>query len=102
MAIDAVLLHRAGLLLKRVETKGRADHRLWAQSKRGFETQATLVLVPDEDVIPETRFTALGDDRIAYQGFGEGDSNLQMVSTFGDGIDTCWYWPAYAALLRRR
>ncbi len=54
-----------------------------------------------DELIPETRFAALGDDRLAYQVFGEGDVDLLLASTFGDGIDTCWYWPPYAAFLRQ-
>ena len=31
-----------------------------------------------EELIPETRFTVLGDDRIAYQVFGEGSVDLLL------------------------
>lgn len=59
-------------------------------------------LVPmDEELIPKTRFATLGEDRIAYQVFGEGEMDLLLASTLGDGIDTMWYWPPYAAFLRR-
>ena len=43
-----------------------------------------------EELIPETRFTAFGDDRIAFQAFGTGELDLLMVSSYGDGIGTNW------------
>jgi class 3 adenylate cyclase/alpha-beta hydrolase superfamily lysophospholipase len=51
--------------------------------------------------LPETRYATLGDDRIAYQVFGEGDLDLLYVSGSGDPIDMRWEWPSYAAFLRR-
>jgi class 3 adenylate cyclase len=57
--------------------------------------------VGDQELIPETRFAVLGDDRIAYQVFGEGDLDLLWVGSTGDGIDTRWYWAPYANFLRR-
>jgi class 3 adenylate cyclase len=53
------------------------------------------------DEIPETRFAFLGEDRIAYQVFGEGDIDLLYTSATGDPIDLRWGWPAYASFLRR-
>jgi class 3 adenylate cyclase len=53
------------------------------------------------DEVPETRFASLGDDRIAYQVFGEGDIDLLYTSATGDPIDLRWEWPAYASFLRR-
>ena len=50
---------------------------------------------------PETRFASLGEDRIAYQVFGEGDIDLLYTSATGDPIDLRWEWPAYATFLRR-
>ena len=54
-----------------------------------------------DDVDPETQFAWLGDDRIAYQVFGDRDVDLLLASPTGDGIDLRWYWPAYADFLRR-
>jgi class 3 adenylate cyclase len=51
--------------------------------------------------IPETEFASLGDDRIAYQVFGEGDIDLLYASATGDPIDLRWDWPEYADFLRR-
>lgn len=51
--------------------------------------------------VPETKYAALGEDRIAYQVFGDGDVDLLWVGSTGDGIDTRWYWPPYANFLRR-
>ena len=48
---------------------------------------------------PETRFASLGEDRIAYQVFGEGDIDLLYTSATGDPIDLRWEWPAYATFL---
>jgi class 3 adenylate cyclase len=50
--------------------------------------------------IPETRYALLGDDRIAYQVFGEGEIDLLYASATGDPIDLRWTWPAYADFLR--
>ena len=55
--------------------------------------------MPTEELIPETRFTALGEDRIAYQVFGEGNVDLIYLSPSGDSIDSRWEWPAYASFL---
>jgi class 3 adenylate cyclase len=43
----------------------------------------------------------LGEDRIAYQVFGEGDIDLLFVASTGDAIDLRWTWPPYADFLRR-
>jgi hypothetical protein len=58
--------------------------------------------VPHDELIPETRFTALGDSRIAYQVFGDGPVDLLVVESVGVGIDTNWYWPAHAIPARSR
>jgi class 3 adenylate cyclase len=57
--------------------------------------------VPPAQDIPETQFATLGEDRIAYQVFGDGDVDLLWVGSTGDGIDTRWYWPPYANFLGR-
>jgi hypothetical protein len=49
--------------------------------------------------IPETQFTSLGQDRIAYQIFGAGDIDLIYLPGVGDSIDLRWDWPAYAEFL---
>jgi hypothetical protein len=41
-----------------------------------------------------------GDDRIAYQVFGDGDVDLLWVPASGDCIDLRWDWPGYADFLR--
>src|SRR6516225_5990772 len=51
--------------------------------------------------VPETQFASLGEDRIAYQVFGEGDIDVVQVSATGDPIDLRWDWPPYASFLRR-
>jgi pimeloyl-ACP methyl ester carboxylesterase len=43
----------------------------------------------------------LGEDRIAYQVFGEGDVDVLYVPPLGDAIDMIWYWPPYVEFLRR-
>ena len=57
------------------------------------------VAVGDEG--PETQFAWLGEDRIAYQVFGEGDIDLLYSASTGDAIDLRWTWPPYADFLRR-
>jgi class 3 adenylate cyclase/pimeloyl-ACP methyl ester carboxylesterase len=48
---------------------------------------------------PETLYTALGEDRIAYQVFGEGEVDLLHVPAAGDCIDLQWDYPRYAEFL---
>src|SRR4051794_17549820 len=43
----------------------------------------------------------MGEDRVAFQVFGEGDIDLLFASTAGDTMDLRWYWPPYADFLRR-
>jgi class 3 adenylate cyclase/pimeloyl-ACP methyl ester carboxylesterase len=57
--------------------------------------------VPPDELIPETRFTALEGSRLAYQVFGEGPVDLLWVESVGFGIDTNWYWPSHARFLRQ-
>jgi class 3 adenylate cyclase len=51
--------------------------------------------------VPETRFARVGDDRVAYQVFGEGPPDLIYIAGTGDAIDVRWEWPPYALFLRR-
>ena len=51
--------------------------------------------------VPETRFASLGEDRIAYQVFGDGTFDILYTSATGEPIDLCWDWPPYASFLRR-
>jgi class 3 adenylate cyclase len=53
------------------------------------------------DEVPETQFARLGEDRIAFQVFGDGDVDLLFTSASGDTVDLRWYWPPYADFLRR-
>ena len=50
--------------------------------------------------IPETQYATLGEDRIAYQVFGEGEVDLLFVPPSGDCIELRWDWPPYADYLR--
>jgi class 3 adenylate cyclase/alpha-beta hydrolase superfamily lysophospholipase len=54
-----------------------------------------------EDQGPETRFAWLGEDRVAFQVFGDGDIDLLYVSASGDPVDLRWNWPPYARFLHR-
>jgi class 3 adenylate cyclase len=49
--------------------------------------------------IPETRYATLGEDRIAYQVFGDGDVDFLWVPPSGDCIDIRWEYPPFAAFL---
>jgi class 3 adenylate cyclase len=51
--------------------------------------------------IPETRFTKLGDDRIAYQVVGEGPPDLLWLAGLGEPIDARWDYPPCASFIRR-
>jgi len=51
--------------------------------------------------VPETRFAHVGEDRVAYQVFGEGPPDVVYVSGTTETIDLRWEWPPYAHFLRR-
>jgi class 3 adenylate cyclase/alpha-beta hydrolase superfamily lysophospholipase len=51
--------------------------------------------------VPETRFARVGDDRVAYQVFGEGPPDVVYMSGATETIDVRWEWPPYAHFLRR-
>jgi class 3 adenylate cyclase len=51
--------------------------------------------------VPETRFTWVGDDRIAYQVFGDGPVDLVYVANTTATIDLLWDWPPCAHYLHR-
>jgi class 3 adenylate cyclase len=50
---------------------------------------------------PQTKFARVGEDRIAYQVFGEGPVDLLWVIGTFETIDDRWEWPPYAHFLRR-
>jgi class 3 adenylate cyclase/pimeloyl-ACP methyl ester carboxylesterase len=50
--------------------------------------------------VPKTQFATLGDDRIAYQVFGQGPADVLWVPASGDCIDLRWDYPPYAEFLR--
>ena len=43
--------------------------------------------------MPETRFAILGNDRIAYQVFGDGEQDLLLVPASSDCVDLRWEYP---------
>jgi len=49
--------------------------------------------------VPETRYAPLGDDRIAYQVFGDGELDVLWVSGAADCIELRWDLPLYATFL---
>jgi class 3 adenylate cyclase len=51
--------------------------------------------------IPETRFTKLGGDRIAYQVVGEGPPDLLWLAGLGEPVDSRWEYPPCANFVRR-
>ena len=44
--------------------------------------------------VPETQYATLGEDRIAYQAFREGEVDLLFVPPSGDCIELRWDWAA--------
>jgi class 3 adenylate cyclase/pimeloyl-ACP methyl ester carboxylesterase len=54
----------------------------------------------DGELVPKTQFATLGDDRIAYQTFGQGPVDVLWVPASGDCIDLRWDFPPYAEFLR--
>jgi class 3 adenylate cyclase len=51
--------------------------------------------------VPETRFTWVGNDRVAYQVFGDGPIDLVYVMGTTLTIDLAWDWPPLAHFFRR-
>jgi class 3 adenylate cyclase/predicted alpha/beta hydrolase len=51
--------------------------------------------------VPETRFARVGEDRVAYQVFGEGPPDVVYMEGVTETIDLRWEWPPYAHFLRR-
>jgi pimeloyl-ACP methyl ester carboxylesterase len=49
--------------------------------------------------IPETRFTKVGDNRIAYQVVGEGPPDLLWLSGLGEPLDARWDYPPCASFV---
>ena len=54
----------------------------------------------DGESVPKTQYATLGEDRIAYQIFGQGPADLLWVPASGDCIDLRWEFPPYAEFLR--
>jgi len=54
-----------------------------------------------EDEGPETQFAWVGEDRVAFQVFGDGEVDLLYVSASGDPVDLRWNRSPYAQFLRR-
>lgn len=50
---------------------------------------------------PETRYAAIGADRVAYQITGDGPHDLLLTSGLWSHLDIIWEEPAIARLLRR-
>jgi class 3 adenylate cyclase len=51
--------------------------------------------------IPETRFTKVGDNRIAYQVIGQGPPDLLWLAGLGEPVDSRWDYPPCASFVRR-
>jgi len=51
--------------------------------------------------VPDTRYTRLGTDRIAYQVVGDGPVDVVLAPLTGDCIDLRWDWPPHAKYLHR-
>lgn len=51
--------------------------------------------------LPETRFVEVGNDRVAWQIFGEGTRDVVLVSGIWSHLDMLWEEPATAAAYRR-
>ena len=49
--------------------------------------------------IPDTAYAVLGEDRIAYQVFGDGELDVIWFPGAGDCVDLRWDWPPYAEYL---
>jgi class 3 adenylate cyclase/alpha-beta hydrolase superfamily lysophospholipase len=54
----------------------------------------------DGEPVPKTQFATLGNDRIAYQIFGQGPADLLWVPASGDCIDLRWEFPPCAEFMR--
>jgi class 3 adenylate cyclase/pimeloyl-ACP methyl ester carboxylesterase len=56
--------------------------------------------VSDTEPVPKTQYTRLGDDRIAYQVFGDGEIDFLQVTSLGLCVDLLWDYAPYANALR--
>jgi class 3 adenylate cyclase/pimeloyl-ACP methyl ester carboxylesterase len=52
-------------------------------------------------VVPQTRFTEIGDSRIAYQVFGNGPPDLLWIGGWNSHVDAQWELPTWGAWMRR-
>jgi pimeloyl-ACP methyl ester carboxylesterase len=52
-------------------------------------------------VRPRTSYAKSGDVNVAYQVFGEGDTDLVVVQGLVSHIDLYWDWPPYARFMER-
>jgi len=43
--------------------------------------------------VPQTQYATLGEDKIAYQIYGEGEADLLYVPASGDCIELRWVTP---------
>src|SRR5205823_7163781 len=51
--------------------------------------------------VAETEFATSGEDRIAFQVFGDGPRDLVYLSTIGETVDSRWDYPPYVEFLSR-
>jgi class 3 adenylate cyclase/pimeloyl-ACP methyl ester carboxylesterase len=49
--------------------------------------------------VPDTHYAVVGEDRVAFQVFGDGDLDLLWVPASADCIELRWDWPPYAQFL---
>jgi pimeloyl-ACP methyl ester carboxylesterase len=66
----------------------------WLTGRRGIRDAVVVE-------VPETRFAYVGEDRVAYQVFGEGPPDVVYMAGVAETIDLRWEWPPYAHFLRR-
>ena len=60
-----------------------------------------MALPPVKTVQPETRYARLGEDRLAYQVFGQGPPDLVLTIGSLGSIDLAWEEPGSVLFLRR-
>lgn len=90
---------------KFIETAHRRGYRFIGHIQRSVaehtEAGPPIGRPPEEETIPETRYTRSADVNIAYQVLGEGPPDLVFVMGWVSHLEYFWTEPSFARFLKR-